>query len=103
MCVCASHKEGFGLTVIEANAVGTPNVASDAPGLRDTVRHGETGFLVAEPDPARFAEAIGALLGDDALAERMSRAALAWSRRFDWEIAADAMERALVRAADSGA
>ena len=95
VCVCASHKEGFGLTVIEANAVGTPNVASDAPGLRDTVRHGETGFLVAEPDPARFAERIDALLGDDALAERMSRAALAWSQRFDWEIAADAMERSL--------
>jgi glycosyltransferase involved in cell wall biosynthesis len=103
VCVCASHKEGFGLTVIEANAVGTPNVASDAPGLRDTVRHGETGFLVAEPDPARFAERIDALLGDDALAGDMSRAALAWSQRFDWEIAADAMERSLARAVASGA
>jgi len=103
VCVCASHKEGFGLTVIEANAVGTPNVASDAPGLRDTVRHGETGFLVADPDPAPFAERIEALLGDDALAERMSRAALAWSERFDWEIAAAAMERSLARAADPGA
>jgi hypothetical protein len=37
------------------------------------------------------------------LAERMSRAALDWSRRFDWEIAAEAMERSLLRAADSGA
>jgi glycosyltransferase involved in cell wall biosynthesis len=98
VCVCASHKEGFGLTVIEANAVGTPNVASDAPGLRDTVRDGETGFLVPGADPTRFADRIGALLGDDALAERMSQAALAWSQRFDWEVAADAMERSLVRA-----
>jgi glycosyltransferase involved in cell wall biosynthesis len=103
VCVCASHKEGFGLTVIEANAVGTPNVASDAPGLRDTVRHGETGFLVADPDPAQFAARIDALLGDDALAERMSRAALAWSQRFDWEIAAAAMERSLLRAAETRA
>jgi glycosyltransferase involved in cell wall biosynthesis len=101
VCVCASHKEGFGLTVIEANAVGTPNVASDAPGLRDTVRHGETGFLVADPDPAQFAARIEALLGDDTLAERMSRAALAWSQRFDWEIAAGAMEHSLLRAAAS--
>jgi glycosyltransferase involved in cell wall biosynthesis len=101
--VCASHKEGFGLTVIEANAVGTPNVVSDAPGLRDTVRHGETGFLVADADPAQFASRIEALLGDDALAERMSRAALAWSQRFDWEVAADAMERSLLRAAESRA
>jgi glycosyltransferase involved in cell wall biosynthesis len=103
VCVCASRKEGFGLTVIEANAVGTPNVASDAPGLRDTVRHGETGFLVAEPDAAQFAARIDALLGDDALAERMSRAALAWSQRFDWEIAAAAMERSLARAAEAPA
>jgi glycosyltransferase involved in cell wall biosynthesis len=105
VCVCASLKEGFGLTVIEANALGTPNVASDAPGLRDTVRHGETGFLVlvAEGDAAAFADRIDALLGDDSLAERMSRAALAWSQRFDWELAAAAMERSLLRAAESGA
>ena len=103
VCVCASHKEGFGLTVIESNALGTPNVASDAPGLRDTVRHGETGFLVADGDAAQFAERIDALLADDALAERMSRAALAWSQRFDWEHAAEAMERSLARVAESGA
>jgi glycosyltransferase involved in cell wall biosynthesis len=102
VCVCASRKEGFGLTVIEANAVGTPNVASDAPGLRDTVRHGETGFLVSG-EAAEFAERIEALLGDDALAERMSRAALDWSRGFDWDVAAAAMERSLARAAASGA
>jgi glycosyltransferase involved in cell wall biosynthesis len=103
VCVCASHKEGFGLTVIEANALGTPNVASDAPGLRDTVRHGETGFLVADGDVAQFADRIDALLGDDALAERMSRASLDWSKRFDWEQSAAAMERSLARVAASGA
>jgi len=103
VCVCPSTKEGFGLSVIEANAVGTPNVASDAPGLRDTVRHGETGFLVAAGDVAQFAARIEALLSDDALATRMSRAALAWSQRFDWETAADAMERSLVRTLERGA
>jgi glycosyltransferase involved in cell wall biosynthesis len=101
--VCASTKEGFGLTVIEANAVGTPNVAADAPGLRDTVRDGETGFLVAAGDVAQFAARIESLLGDDALALRMSRAALAWSQGFDWETAADAMERSLVRTLERGA
>jgi glycosyltransferase involved in cell wall biosynthesis len=50
VCACASAKEGWGLTVIESNALGTPNVASDAPGLRDSVRHGETGFLVPVGD-----------------------------------------------------
>jgi glycosyltransferase involved in cell wall biosynthesis len=103
VCVCASRKEGFGLTVVEANALGTPNVVSDAPGLRDTVRHGETGFLVSGRDPEPFAAAIDQLLGDDALAERMSRAALAWSQRYDWDRAAAAMERSLARAAAAGA
>jgi len=67
------------------------------------VRHGETGFLVADGEATRFADRIDDLLADDALAERMSRAALAWSQRFDWELAAAAMERSLARAAESGA
>lgn len=95
VCVCPSAKEGWGLTVIESNALGTPNVTSDAPGLRDSVRDGETGFLVPEGDVEAFAARIGALLGDDALAERMSAAALAWSRGFDWDRAAARMEASL--------
>jgi len=67
------------------------------------VGHDETGFLVSGGDSAPFAERIDSLLADDALAERMSRAALAWSQRFDWELAAAAMERSLARAAESGA
>jgi glycosyltransferase involved in cell wall biosynthesis len=98
VCVCPSEKEGFGLTVIEANAVGTPNVASDAPGLRDTVRDGETGFLVPAGDATALADRVATLLADDALAERMSQAALAWSRHFDWESSAEALERSLARA-----
>jgi glycosyltransferase involved in cell wall biosynthesis len=97
VCVCPSEREGFGLTVIEANAVGTPNVASDAPGLRDTVRDGETGFLVPVGDATALAARVATLLTDDAIAERMSQAALAWSRRFDWDTSAEAMERSLAR------
>jgi glycosyltransferase involved in cell wall biosynthesis len=95
VCVCPSSKEGWGLTVIEANAVGTPNVTSDAPGLRDSVRDDETGFLVAEGDESGFAERITALLLDDGLAERISRAACSWSRRFDWGRAAEEMRAAI--------
>ncbi|MBK9386520.1 MAG: glycosyltransferase [Planctomycetes bacterium] len=69
-----------------------------APGLRDSVRHGETGFLVPVGDVDGFAARISALLGDDALAARMSAAALSFARRFDWERAADQMEAALDRA-----
>lgn len=92
VCVCPSVKEGWGLTVIEANAVGTPVVATDAPGLRDSVRDGETGFLVPEGDEAGFARRIGQLLSDDALADRMGHAGEAWAKRFDWDHVAGEVE-----------
>jgi len=95
VCVCPSTKEGWGLTVIEAAALGTPVVATDAPGLRDSVEDQKTGFLVADGDIGAFADRIGELLSDDALGCRMSPAALAWSRRFDWDRAADQMARSL--------
>jgi glycosyltransferase involved in cell wall biosynthesis len=98
VCVCASEKEGWGLTVIEANAVGTPVVASDAPGLRDSVRHGETGWLAPIGDVAAFGARIAELLAAGEKAETMARAGLAWSRRFDWDAAACDMEAALARA-----
>lgn len=81
--------------MIEANASGVPVVATDAPGLRDAVRDGETGFLAPEGDVAVFAERIGRLLADDVLADRMSRAGLAWSQHFDWDSAARAMAAVL--------
>ena len=96
VCVCPSEKEGWGLTVIEANAVGTPVVAADAPGLRDSVRHAETGYLVPAGDVSGFAERISQLLADDALAARMGHSALRWSRHFDWDRAADEMEETLM-------
>jgi glycosyltransferase involved in cell wall biosynthesis len=95
VCVCASEKEGWGLTVIEANALGTPVVASDAPGLRDSLRHGQTGYLAPSGDVDAFAARIAELLTEDALVQRMSESALAWSRSFDWEVAAEEMAEEL--------
>lgn len=98
VCVCPSEKEGWGLTVIESNAVGTPVVATDADGLRDSVRDGRTGYLMADEDVDGFASRIGELLSNDALALEMSAAALEWSRTFDWDRAARDMAEALERA-----
>jgi glycosyltransferase involved in cell wall biosynthesis len=98
VCVCPSEKEGWGLTVIEANAVGTPVVATRADGLSDSVRHEETGYLVEDRDVAGFAQRIAQLLADDELATRMSTAALEWSRRFDWDRAATEMAESLEEA-----
>jgi len=102
VCVCPSVKEGWGITVVEANALGVPVVATDVPGLRDAVRHDETGLLVPDGPPdalvPRLAEATHRLLADEALATRLSAGALAWSRRFDWDTAAATMAEAVERA-----
>ena len=95
VCACPSEKEGWGLTVIESNALGTPVVATDADGLRDSVRDGETGYLVTDGDVEGFASRIAELLGDQTLASRMGAAALTWSKRFSWERAADEMASAI--------
>jgi hypothetical protein len=98
VCVCASEKEGWGLTVIEANQLGTPVVASDVPGLRDSVRDGRTGLLAPYGDVEALAEGIGRLLEEDELSLDMSREALRRSHRFDWEVAASEMAEAIDRA-----
>jgi glycosyltransferase involved in cell wall biosynthesis len=98
VCVFPSQKEGWGLTVIEANALGAPVVASDAAGLRDSVRNEQTGLLVAPGDIDGFAAAIARLLEDSTFAHATRAEALAWSRGFEWERAASDMEAAIEKA-----
>jgi glycosyltransferase involved in cell wall biosynthesis len=86
-----SSKEGWGVTVTEANACGTPVVASDVPGLRDAVLDGKTGFLVAHGDVRGFADRIAEILADQALRERLSDAAVTWSQKFNWDDSAEAI------------
>jgi glycosyltransferase involved in cell wall biosynthesis len=81
--------------VIEANALATPVVASDVPGLRDSIRHEQTGLLVPAGDVPAFAEALTRLLAEDTFSLEIRRAAYEWSRRFDWTRAADEMEAAI--------
>ena len=85
LLVNPSPKEGWGLTVVEANACGLPVVASDRPGLRDSVRDGETGYLVPYGDAAAFAEKSLAILEDRELWGRMSASALERVRELTWE------------------
>jgi glycosyltransferase involved in cell wall biosynthesis len=99
VCVNASPKEGWGLTVVEANACGVPVVGSDRPGLRDSIKDRTTGFLVPYGDVDAFADKTVALLTDRALWSRMSEAALAWASTLTWDQCADEMERAFHKAA----
>jgi glycosyltransferase involved in cell wall biosynthesis len=72
--VPAVSPESFGLTALEAQAAGCAVVASAAGGLADVVRHGETGLLVPPGDPDALAAAVGRLLGDAALRDRLGAA-----------------------------
>ena len=98
----ASPKEGWGLTVVEANACGVPVVGSDRPGLRDSIQNGVTGFLVPYGHADAFARRTVELLADAALWEHTSRAASAWAESLTWERTADEMEPLLARAAGPG-
>ena len=95
--VLPSPKEGWGISNVEAAACGTPALASDSPGLRETVRHGETGFLVPHGDAAALAERMVALASDKALVERLGAAARAFAVPLTWDRAALATAAQLER------
>jgi len=80
-----SPKEGWGLTVIEANACGVPVVASASPGLRDSVKPGVNGLLVPHGDVRELAGALRRIVSDPELLDRLSAGALEWARGFTWE------------------
>jgi glycosyltransferase involved in cell wall biosynthesis len=84
-----SPKEGWGLSVIEAGACATPVVASDSPGLRESVVHEKTGFLVRHGDIHDLGEKIVTLLTDDALAQSMAEEGIRWASTFSWERSAE--------------
>jgi glycosyltransferase involved in cell wall biosynthesis len=75
-------REGFGINVIEAAAAGTPAIGYDVPGLKDSIRHGETGYLMESLDDA--ASKIVSLLRDKDLYEKLSANCLQYSKGFDW-------------------
>jgi glycosyltransferase involved in cell wall biosynthesis len=84
----ASPKEGWGLTNLEAAACGTPVVASNSPGIRESVRDGETGFLVPHGDVDAFTERMERIAASPSLVAGMGAAARRFSETFTWERAA---------------
>ena len=86
--VLTSPKEGWGISNLEAAASGTPSVASDSPGLRESVLDGETGFLAPHGDVDALADRLEALLTDAELRERMGRRARAFAEGFSWDASA---------------
>jgi glycosyltransferase involved in cell wall biosynthesis len=74
ICHCSDF-EPFGLVIIEAMMAGKPVVASDVSGPRESIRSGESGFLLAPRDPISFAQQIRMLIDDPLLRERIGRSA----------------------------
>ncbi len=97
VAVSCSAKEGWGLTVIEANACGVPTIASNVPGLRDSVLDGRTGLLYEYGNIEQLAEKILLLMRDKKLRSRFSQEALRWAKSFDWNRSADSMLELLER------
>lgn len=102
ICVVPSLHEMFGLVALEAMACGTPVVASDAGGLRELVRHGETGLLCRPGDAAALAGALDALLGDASLAERMGVQGAFRAERFTWDASAARLAAVYEQVASAG-
>jgi D-inositol-3-phosphate glycosyltransferase len=89
LVVVPSYSESFGLVAVEAQACGTPVVAAAAGGLRTAVRDGVSGVLVDGHDPARYARAIGALVGSSGALARLSRGARKHASGFGWSSTVD--------------
>lgn len=97
LTVSPSAGEGWGLSVMEAAAHGVPAVAFRVPGLSDSVRHGETGWLV--DDVAHLGATIDealSTLADARQATVWAEACRRWARKFTWQSTATRIHEVLV-------
>ncbi|PWI46123.1 D-inositol-3-phosphate glycosyltransferase [Streptomyces sp. ICBB 8177] len=88
--VMPSHSESFGLVAIEAQACGTPVVASAVGGLPVAVRDGVSGFLIDGHDPADYAKVLRRFVDRPQLGEELGTAAAHHARAFGWDASAAA-------------
>ncbi len=93
--IFTSTKEGWGITNMEAAACGTPTIASDSPGLRDSVIHGSTGFLIDHGNADALASRIIELINDVDLRIDMGKKCRAYAEQFSWDRSAIRIENTL--------
>lgn len=85
LMVQPSMVEGWGITVIEANASGTPVIASDVPGLRDSVKNPHSGLLITWDNKEKWTNAIVSVLTDKKQRNELEKFAKTWGQEFSWE------------------
>ncbi len=88
----ASPKEGWGITNLEAAACGTPVVASNSPGIRESVIDGKTGYLTPHGDIEALANALGRFAGEPGLVRLMGANGRKFAETFTWDRAATETE-----------
>ncbi len=85
LILVTSIKEGWGLIVTEANSQGTPAIAYDCDGLRDSVVNKETGLLVTPGDTAGLGDAINTIVADATNYHKLRRAAWESSKQYTFD------------------
>ncbi len=101
VAVLPSLKEGWGLTNIEANSVGTTVVAANSPGLRDSVKDNETGFLYEYGNIEELAEKLMIILTDSTKRKELEKEGLKWAETFNWDSAAKKFEELILKIVDN--
>jgi glycosyltransferase involved in cell wall biosynthesis len=83
--VYPSMQEGWGISVIEANASGTITVGSNSPGLKDSIKDGQTGLLYETSNVDDLTKTLSSILTNKTRRTALENNALEWSKQFDWE------------------
>lgn len=94
-----SRYEGWPIVAMEAAACEKPVIGSNIPGIRDIVRHEETGLLVPTDNPQMLSEAMMHLIGNAELRQRLGRNARQWASDFTWDELAKRQEAQYVEMA----
>jgi glycosyltransferase involved in cell wall biosynthesis len=94
--VFPSAKEGWGISNVEAAACGTPAVAANSPGLRESVQHEETGLLFPYDNAGALADALQRLAQRPEQVERLGAAARRFAETLSWDRAAAETEAQLL-------
>jgi glycosyltransferase involved in cell wall biosynthesis len=97
LTMSTSSHEGWGLSIVEAAAHGVPTIALRAPGVRDSVVSGSTGWLVDEVGQFGAAAAMALrALADEDRAREITEACQAWARCFTWDRSAGLLAGVLI-------
>ena len=95
-----SSFEGWGITVIEANACGTPVIASNVIGLRDSIHDGQTGLLVPDQNVSALAASMEFLIRHSQVRSLLASQARIWSQNFGWNDIASIFLKSIINSGE---